>query len=355
MNDRGPIMDMQTSADRQPRSVMTLDLVLLIAGFACGLVLRQNSAFGQAKVYILPSGTADFPSSLARFELAWLWAFVVGLSFVAVARRFRYGGALRPAEWLAVALAVVLVDSSFPAFRPERSTSMDEEIVWVDWIGNGAPVAFSLWTRHMADSRDYLAGVSLRMTAAAALIGAAAWVLRSKISRGWANVLVIAIAVLLTLGPIRLVEAMSSEVISSALYNGYRPPPDEVAWTRTGLSLYLDARAWFGYSIRGLCLSSITIATVASLVYRGRRWLWTEWASFALATIMACLWACDEFVARPAFDRPTRVVALGTWVLVLALLGWLVLAAYVAIRGRVRAQEAGPDQRRHAAVAQTSS
>jgi hypothetical protein len=345
------MMDMKSRSDRQPGAVTTLDLIMLIAGFACGLVLQQNSAFGHGEVYILPSGTAAFRSSLGRLEVAWFWAFVVGLTFLVVARRFRHGGAIRSAEWLAVSLTIVLLDSAFPAFRPDRVTSTDGEIVWVDWFGNSPPVAFNLWTPHTADSREYLTGVSLRLTAAAALIATAAWVLRPKISRGWVAVLVIAIAILFTLGPIRLAEAMSSEFTSSARFPGFRPAPGEAAWTRTGLSLYLDARAWVGYSLRALWLSAVAIATAASLVNRGRRWLWTEWAALTLATVLACCWAYDEFVARPAFDRPVRVIALGTWLLAMALLGWLLIVAWAVFRHRVPGLEAAPDQPRPMATA----
>ena len=77
---------------------------------------------------------------------------------------------------------------------------------------------------------------------------------------------------------------------------------------------------------------------------RGRRWLWTEWAAFALATVLAFCWAYDEFVARPAFDRPARVIALGTWLLVLVLLGWLLIVAWAVFRHRVPGLEPAPNQ-----------
>ena len=342
-------MDMQTRSEPEPGTVTTLDLLLVIAGFACGLVLHQNSAFGHGVVYILPSGTATFRSSLGRLETAWLWAFVVGLAFLVVARRFRYRGAICSAEWLAVSLTIALVDSAFPAFRPDRATSTDGEIVWVDWLSNGIPVALNLWTPHTADSQEYLMGVSVRVTAVASLIGTAVCVLRSKISRGWVAVLVIVIAILFTLGPIRLAEAMSSEVTSSATPR-LSAPPGEAAWTRTGLSLYLDARAWAGYSLRAIWLSAVAIATAVSLLNRGRQWLWTEWAAFALATVLAFCWAYDEFVARPAFDRPARVIALGTWLLVLALLGWLLIVAWAVFRRRVLGLKPAPDQPRPVAT-----
>jgi hypothetical protein len=319
--------DSLTQSNRQLGSATTSDLLFLIAGFACGLVLHQNSAFCHGRVYILPSGTAEFRSFLGRFEVAWLWAFIFGLAFLIVARLFRYGGAIHPAEWLAISLSIVLLNSSYPDFRPDRPASLDGQIVWVDWHGDGYPTSFNLWTPRTADIREYQKGVALCLTAAAAVIGSAAWVLRARIGSGWVAVLVIAIALLFTLGPIRLAEAMSSEVVSSARNPGFRPSRGEVAWTRTELSLYLDARAWAGYSLRALWLTSVVVATVQSLVNPVRRWLWTERGAFVLASFVACGWVYDEFVARPAFDRPARVIALGASLFVFALLGWLLLAA----------------------------
>jgi hypothetical protein len=259
----------------------------------------------------------------------------VGLAVLVVGRCFQYARPIFPAEWLTVALTAVLVDSAFPAFRPNHVASMDEEVVWVYWLSNGPPVAFYLWTPHTAECRDYLAGVSFQLIMAATLIATAGLVLRRKISRGWVAVLLIAIAILVTLGPIRLVEALSTEVSSSATHTFYQPRPDEVPWSRMGLSLYLDARAWAGYSIRALVISAVAIVAVASLVTRGLRRIWTEWMSFAVAFVLGCCWAYDEFASRPAFDRTARVVALGTWLIVVASLAGTLIAASAAFRQRI--------------------
>jgi hypothetical protein len=208
--------DLATHSEREPRGVTTLDLLLLAAGFAFGLVMHQSSAFGHGRAYILPSGSAQFRSLSGRAEAGWVWAQVVGLAAVVVARRFRYGGPIRAAEWLAVSLAIVLFDSAFPGFRPmDWGAHMDQEVVWMDWSGHGSPVALYFWSADTAHPREYLTGVALRMVPVAMLIGITAWVLRTKIGPGWVAVLAIAVAVLVTLGPIRLAEAMSTEVSSA--------------------------------------------------------------------------------------------------------------------------------------------
>jgi hypothetical protein len=84
------MMDMETRSDREPAAVTTLDLLLLIAGFACGLVLHENSTFAAGRgAYILPSGTAGFTSLLGMTVTGWLWAFGVGLAVLVVGRCFR--------------------------------------------------------------------------------------------------------------------------------------------------------------------------------------------------------------------------------------------------------------------------
>jgi len=51
----------------------------------------------------------------------------------------------------------------------------------------------------------------------------------------------------------------------------------------------------------------------------------------------------SEFVARPAFDRPARVIALGTWLLVFALVGWLLIVAWSVLRHRVAGLRSAPN------------
>ena len=95
--------------------------------------------------------------------LGWLWAYVVGLAFLIVGRRFRYDGRNRPAEWLAIALAVVLFESAYPAFRSGRGLSMIGETAWIEpsaspdsayaidnflkraYVPPDSPLFYSLW------------------------------------------------------------------------------------------------------------------------------------------------------------------------------------------------------------------
>ena len=187
-----------------PQGVTILDLVLLTAGFACGLVVHRSSVIGPSEFYILPSGRGPFHSLMDLYIVGG----GSGPSPVDWLLRPSAAGSVTeagctPQEWLALSLAIVLVNSAFPAFRPERAGSMGQEIVWVDWSGDGKPVGFYLWKPERSNASSALAAIAIRMTAAATLIAAAAWMLRTKIRGGWAVVPLIAIALFVTLGPMR--------------------------------------------------------------------------------------------------------------------------------------------------------
>ena len=85
-------------------------------------------------------------------------------------------------------------------------------------------------------------------------------------------------------------------------------------------------------------LALLTLAMMAgrSLFTRWRLWLWTEWATVLSAAIIAGCWIYDEFVARPALDRTVRVALLGTALLVLAIIAWIMTWAFTALSQRRR-------------------
>ena len=304
-----------------PRGVTTLDLLLLTAGFACGWMMHQGSDLRAGEFYSLPTSRGSFHSLLGAAWAVWLWAGVTGMAFLVVGRRFRFDCRNRVAEWLVVALAIVLFESAYPAFRTKQVGSMTGETVWFEApdassSGSGT-LAYELWWPRDGETWQERGWVALRMTAAG-LIGIGAWCRLGKLSPGYSALAGVGIAVLFALGPMRLAEATSIEVSSSARNAAYQPVPGEKPWDWLALAAYYDVRAWAGYSLRALALVTLVLLAAASLLKRWRLWLWTEWAAVLFAGIIAGCWAFDEFFARPALDRTVRVVLLGTWLLVLA-------------------------------------
>jgi hypothetical protein len=326
--------------DPEPAGVSTLDLLLLIAGFACGWVMQQRALFtvGQA-YYILPLSGGLFQSLLGMAWLRWLWASAVGLAFLIVGRRFRYDCRKRPAEWLAVALAIVLIESSYPAVRtgPTVAGAGGGETIWIEPNGEfdsaSAAKIFRKWGYRPFDGRltfdlswptngeswQELVWIALPLAAAAVMMTIFAWCLRARLGPGWFAVMLVMIAVLITFGPIRFAEAMSTEVCWAAPNPAYQPRSGEKPWSWPALAAYYDARAWAGYSLRALALLMIAMLVARDVWSRWRAWLWTEWAAAACGAVFAGCWVYDEFVARPALDRTVRVVLLGAWLVVLAL------------------------------------
>ena len=207
------------------------------------------------------------------------------------------------------------------------------------YLRSSDPLMYHLWWRKTGESWAELWWIALRLTAAAAMIAIAVWCLRDKLSPGWVAVLMIVIAVLVTLGPMRLAEATSTEVSSSAPNPAYQPSPGEKPWTWPWVAAYFDARAWGGYSIRALALVTLAMLAARSLVTRWRHWFWTEWAAFISVSIIAGFWLYDEFAARPALDGKVRVVLLATSLLVLAVVAWVSISVWAVIARRFRAKD----------------
>ncbi len=198
-------------------------------------------------------------------------------------------------------------------------------------------LAFEVWWPRRGEDWAELCWDALRLTAAA-MIAFAGWCVRSRLSRGWVTVLVIATVVLLTLGPIRLAEATSNEISSCSRFPGYQPKAGEQPRSWPALAAYYDARAWAGYSIRALALVTCAMLATRSLVTRWRHWLWTEWASFVSAAIIAGCWIGDEFYFRPALDRTVRITLLGASLVVMALIAGASIFACAAFSRRLRPQ-----------------
>ena len=139
---------------RASRGFTILDNLMFIAGFACGFVLHQNSAFRARGYYLLPAGMERFQSLLGLPAVGWLWAMVVGLVFLVVGRCFRRGGRIRPSEWLSVSLAILLVDSAIPAYMPAGDGYFEWLLLRADSPETGVPTVYWLSSLYDAASRE---------------------------------------------------------------------------------------------------------------------------------------------------------------------------------------------------------
>ena len=378
----GAVMNRTTRSVEPPAGITTLDLLLFTAGFACGWAMHQGSALRTGRVYILPvmqrgyimryyqlrflpKGPGGFHSLLGMAWAGWLWAFVIGLAFLILGRRLRYDGRYRCAEWLPLVLAIVLFESVYPAFWMDRPIAAERAYVaWLDpssaagpritrvrnymnsaSLRSGRPLMDDLWWPRKGESWAEHGWMAARLAAAAATIAIAGWHFRAKLGPGPVAVFVFVIGVLVTLGPIRLAEATSTDFSSSARNPAHQPSALEKPWSWPWVAAYFDAWAWGGYTLRALALMALAMLAARSLLTRWRFWLWTEWAALAAASIMACFWLYDEFVARPALDRTVRVMLLGTWLLVIAIIAGVSIFIWGAISRRFGLADATGDHR----------
>ena len=81
-------------------------------------------------------------------------------------------------------------------------------------LAPGSPLLFDLWWPRSGEHSADLAWNALRASVAAVTIALAAWCYRARLRPGWAEVVVVVVAGLLFLGPIRFAESTSTEVSS---------------------------------------------------------------------------------------------------------------------------------------------
>ena len=134
-------MNRVDAAVQAPAGITTLDLLLFTAGFACGWVMHQGSALRSGRVYILPV-ILHLAFLLPRSRLPVAAGHGMGRLALGVCDRPGVSdcrsalslstAAVAPPEWLAVALAIVLFESVYPAFRTESPGAMTGETVWIE-------------------------------------------------------------------------------------------------------------------------------------------------------------------------------------------------------------------------------
>ncbi len=309
---------------------------MLIAGFGCGFFLHQNSAF-RHRVYYYFTIADSFRSALGSSLIGGFWALVVGLVFVIVARCFRYRSRVRPAEWLAVLLAILLAESAVAAMLQVGQGGSHAVFVRANSRYAGTPLLYRL-TPHDTDVfRARSKAFSGEATAAWIIVALIGCRLRKRMGPGPFAILLIALASLFLLGPVRWLELLSTE------YTGAQPipvwavrPTTIIPEVNIRISLYRDAHAWLAYSLRVLLIWSVAIIATADLWKRRRVRSPLELAAFASALAIACCWLADEFLTRPALDRVEHVLVLSAWLVVLGLLAAGSVAAWAKLKPRLR-------------------
>jgi hypothetical protein len=203
--------------------VPTRDLRVFAAGLAGGWLMHQISPLRIEQHDDLLLWRRNFESLLGTVWIGWLWALLTGLAFLVVSCPLRYGSRDRPAEWLAVVLAIVLFESIYPPLRMKLPGQIHARFDWATKsdqvqfdaqylfegrlypanLASDRPLTFELWWSQQDENWEKLWWTALPMIVAAAIVGITAWCLRARISSRWLNFVVTVIAVLIALGPMQ--------------------------------------------------------------------------------------------------------------------------------------------------------
>ncbi len=277
----------------EPRGMTLADLVAAVVGSAVGLaVLRGVGLFE----------VASYPGRV-RAVVIGLRVGLVGsfaLSTVTLARRGRFGGAIRPTDWLAILPATFLVEYLFPPgldFGGWLASKLHVPFAAMSWIVRGGAVLIALVAASLA----------------AALV-------RRK--RGGAfPLLVLAVGV----------SAIHWAATDLAFFEGLRLFRPVVA----SLSRIFDSRpSDYFYNEALLAMARLpegvfrgvpTVATLLAILRgRGRSWAWSDWASAATGP---ATWASVIVVSRSFVPlTSTDGIVFAAYVATSAALSMLVVA-----------------------------
>lgn len=307
--------------DRQPRRMTLADLGVIVAGVALVLAIPPRAAgwplfLAPPPLYLLVLG---------GLRLAVCSGLVLAL--VVLARRWRYGGPVRPAEWLALGLASCALLDAVPNlddavnayYAAVGSTALDfgaarRLLAAPAAVGVGLVVALLLALRRRVHDGS-------RAASALTVVGiVAGWSLWS-----WGPCQVARLEL-----PYLLVPGLSGDPSSW----GWRAPvvfalrdvvangPMALSW---GLPAAAVVRSWRRYR-RGM---------------PARRRAWTEPAASAVALMAALLLSVLAFTAvgpRASFEVLRRLSFVG----LVGLVSWWA-SARLSVGGAAHAREAGPE------------
>lgn len=198
--------------------------------------------------------------ALIWYAMAMAAAVATATATAVVARRFRYGGMPRPAEWLALLIAAVMIVLAMPE---------------LDGLVNRAAVAFGLRDRLddglFGPLRWAWAGVGLAVVLAGlapSLVPAG----RRRLPAGVRTLALVVAAAAWFWGP----SAVARMELPWLIHN---PAPEDWSWGRPSFDLWLAIRKGIGRIPGDLLFGVPVVATVRRRLRTPRPgWRWTEWA-----------------------------------------------------------------------------
>ena len=315
--------------DDEPRGLTLADLAIALAGVALGFVLQpvrpEPTRVVQTCGFVAPVATyTSLYWTAARFALP----AALGLALAILARRARHGGWPRPGEWLALVLALTLLDGAVPGDDHVGGpvTTRPNDVVKTRGVRVYARDVKPAVLIAVDDERALGPFVAIRAATAVVAVLAGVAVL-SLVRRGMPASAAVALVLALGWAWLRLTVRLNPHEFVRFRYSwvGFPPgkPPDGWAWP--GYAWHLEARLALGRWFEGLLVGIPTAATGLAVARRGRPgWRWTEWAGAALAVLLGLTWALDELTRRPFPAATVRAVVFVAWLAAVGLPSWLI-------------------------------
>ncbi len=239
---------------REPLKVTLTDIFAVVFGFACLFALPPTFNLGGLAIY----GVAI---PLWLVALVWfvslLQGMALGVAAAVVVRRITYGRMPRPAEWLALAIAMHFLSTSIP--------TVDTLVEFLAHIRQ-TPADFEVW-------RWAIAGIGVALSVIMLLV--------ARQCTDWLRtILLCAMITLLMWGPCAVVSLQFSYLFPS------------LDWLGDGWTF------WFSVNIvnrigavpLALLFGLPAVATIlARRADRFRRLVWTEWVAMAIATALGLM------------------------------------------------------------------
>jgi hypothetical protein len=240
----------------EPRSMTLADLLVIVAGVGISFTIPPISGFPPPFIPISPG-----------FIIAALvdWSLLAaGLttSLVILVRLMAYRRPARPAEWLAILVALLLVLRTVPDLDTVVNRAFGRE-----WLSNS-----------LGTCRWIVGGIGL----AAFLVGIMVLVAMRRVMPHWARTLVLAaLALVLLWGPLDVFSREAPWLLPSWTEGR----PEWLFWAS------VEGRRYAAMLPLGLLFGVPARAALARWERRGtRRWIWTEGLGLGTALLLGSLW-----------------------------------------------------------------
>jgi hypothetical protein len=331
-------MDAQ-GGSAEPIRLTLADVMMVVIGVAAGFVFEpvreETTLVVQTCGFVAP--VATYPSVYWTLERVALPA-AVGVVLVVLARRAWFCGMPRAGEWLAIVVALLLLDAAVPGDDHVGGPVTTRPMTYQEIDGVQVPtrkVRPAVLTA--IDAERPLAPALLDTAELGAAVLLAGWIMVGASRRNWPACALAALLGVLACVWLRWQVRLNPVEVVRFRYSWvkFRPLGPPAGWSVPAYEWYLEGRLALGRWAIGLFTAVPAMAACRDLLGSGRTGRrWTEWAGLILAAVMGASWTIDELALRPAPALVVRASVFAVWLAAVAASAWVVVQARQRLNGR---------------------